>query len=55
MDFLSNKFDIKTVVTKNFYHIINLMNGSYVIYHSHVTSEKNGYAHNFCNVKVREN
>ena len=55
MNFPSNKFDIKTVAIKTFYNsIINLMYRS-VIYHSHVTREINGYAHGFCNQKVREN
>ena len=56
MNFPSNKFDIKTVVTKNVYNnMINLMYWSYVIHHSHVTSEINRCAHNFCTQKVRKN
>ena len=56
MNFPSNKFDIKTVVMKNFYNnIISLMFGSYVIHHSHVAGKVNGYAHDFSNQKVREN
>ena len=31
------------------------MYGSYVIHHSHVIGEINGYAHDFCNQKLREN
>lgn len=33
----------------------SLIYGSYVIHHSHVTGKINGYAHDFCNQKVREN
>ena len=55
INFPSNKFDIKTVVTKNLYdNIINLMYGSYQMYYAHVTEEINGYVHDFCSQKFRE-
>ena len=38
MDFLENKFKIKTVVTKNVFNgVKDIFFGSYVIHHSHVT------------------
>ena len=56
MDFPQNKFEIKAVVTKEFFiNIRDLIYGGYVIHHSHVTGEIIGYAHNFCNKKIREN
>ena len=55
IDFPDNKFEIKTVVTKNFFNSVNdLLFGSYVIHHSHVTGEIVGYAHDFRNKKLRE-
>ena len=56
MDFPQNKFKIKTVVTKEFFNNIrDLIYGGYVIHHSHITREIIGYAHDFCNKKIREN
>ena len=56
MDFPSNKFEIKTVVTKNFFKSIrNLPYGSHVIHHSHVTGEIMEFAHDFCKKMLREN
>ena len=56
MDFPQNKFEIKTVVTKEFFNNVrNLIYGGYVIHHSHVTDEIIGCAHDFCNEKIREN
>ena len=56
MDFPENKFEIKTVVTKTFFNNVgDLIYGGYVIHHSHITSEVIGYAHNFCDKKIREN
>ena len=53
---LDNKFEIKTVVAKNFFkNIRSLIYGSYVIHHSDITGEIIGYAHDFCNKKIREN
>ena len=57
MDFPTVKFDeIKTVTTNAF--MINLrriINYKVHIHHSHVTGEIIGYAHDFCNWKIREN
>ena len=56
MDFPNNKLEIKTIVIKNFFKSVrNLLYGSHVIHHSHVTGEIKGYAHDFCNKKLREN
>ena len=56
MDFPPNKFEIKTVITKTFLNDIkNILFASYVIHHSHVTSNIIGYAHDFCNKNFREN
>ena len=56
MDFPQNKFEIKTVVTKEFFNNVrDLIYEGYVIHHSHVTGETIGYAHDFCNKKIREN
>ena len=54
MDFSNNKFKIKSVGTKNFFKCVrNLLYGSHVIHHSHVTGEIKGYEHNFCNKMLR--
>ena len=57
VDFPAVKFDeIKTVTTNAF--MINLhriINYKVHIHHSHVTGEIIGYAHDFCNWKIREN
>ena len=56
MDFPDNKFEIKTVVTKDFFNNVrDLICEGYVMYHSRVTGEVTGYAHDFCNKKIREN
>ena len=56
MDFPQNKFEIKTVVTKEFFNNVrDLIYGEYVIHHSHVTGEIIGYTHDFCIKKIREN
>ena len=40
MDFSNNKFKIKSVGNKNFFKCVrNLLYGSHVIHHSHVTGE----------------
>ena len=45
MDFPRSKFEIKTVVTKEFFNNVgDLIYGGYVIHHSHVTGEIIGYA-----------
>ena len=57
MDFPKLKFDeIKTITTnafmKNLHRIVNY---KVHIHHSHITGEIIGYAHDFCNWKMREN
>ena len=55
MDFLENKFKIKTVVTKNVFNgVKDIFFGSYVIHHSHFTGKIVGYVHDFCNKKIKE-
>ena len=55
MNFPDNKFEIKTVVTKYFFsNVRDLIYGGYIIHYSHVTGEVIGYAHHFCNKKIRE-
>ena len=50
MDFPDNRFEIKTVVIKDFFsNVRDLIYGSYVIHHSHLTGEVIGYAQYFCN------
>ena len=52
MDFPDNKFEIKTVVTRDFFsNVRDLIFGGYVIHHSLINGEVLGYAHNFCNKK----
>ena len=56
MDFSNNKFEIKAVPTKEFFsNVRDLIYGGYVIHHSHVSGQMIGYAHDFCNKKIREN
>ena len=56
MEFSDNRFEMKTVVTKDFFsNVRDLIYGCYVIHHSHVIGEVIGYAHDFCNKKIKEN
>ena len=56
MDFPNNKFEIKTVPAKEFFcSVRGLTYGAYVIHHSHVSGQIIGYAHDFCNKKIRKN
>ena len=57
MGFRENKFEIKTVVAKKKKKnnsVKNLLLGSYLIHHLHVTGEIVGYGHDFSNKKLRE-
>ena len=48
MEFPQNKFEMKTVVTKDFFKSVrNLLYGSHIIHHSHVTGKIVGYTHDF--------
>ena len=56
MKFPQNKFEFETVATSNlFENIHKIINVKVHLHHSHVTGEVIGYAHDFCNLKVREN
>ena len=56
MDFPESKFDYKTLTTKNvFESVYRITNVKIYLHHSHVTGKIIGYAHDFCNMKVREN
>ena len=46
----------KAPISFNFiWNIINLLYDKHVVHHSHISGEIVGYAHGFCNTKVREN
>ena len=56
MDFPQGRFDYEALATINFFESIHrLINVKIHLHHSHVTGENYGYAHDFCNMKVREN
>ena len=56
MDFQHRRFDYEALTTNelfdSFHKIINV---KIHLHHSHITGKIIGYAHDFCNVKVREN
>ena len=55
MDFPEGRFDYEILMTVNFFEIVHkLINIKMHLHHSHVTSRIYGYAHDFCNIKVRE-
>ena len=55
MKFPQNKFEFETVATNDlFENIHKIINVKVHLHHSHVTGEVIGYAHDFCNLKVRE-
>ena len=44
------------IISKNFLsNVDHLIHGKTVIHHSHIAGDVIGYAHSFCNLKVREN
>ena len=57
MNFPELKFDeVKTITTKGFMQELHrVVNYKVHIHHSHVTGRIHGYAHDFCNWKIREN
>ena len=56
MNFPPNKFEIKTVITKSFFNDVkNILLDSHVIHLSHAIGKITGYAHDFCNKKIKEN
>ena len=56
MDFPQGKFDYETLATIDFFESIHkIINVQIHLQHLHVTGKTYNYAHNFCNMKVREN
>ena len=56
LDFPQGKFDYETVTTLNFFEsVYRIINVKILLHHSHVTGKIIGYAHDFCNMKEREN
>ena len=56
MDFLHERLDYETLTTLNFFESIHeIINVKIHLNHLHVTGKIIGYAHDFCNMKVREN
>ena len=56
MDFPQGRFDYETFTTIIFFESIHsLINVKINLHHSLVTGKIYGYAHNFCNMKEREN
>ena len=56
MDFPQNTFDYETLTTNDlFVYVHKIINVKIHIHHWHVTGKIKGYAHDFCNEKVREN
>ena len=56
MKFPFSKFQCETVTTTNlFLSVHKIINAKTHLHHSHVTGQIKGYAHDFCNLTVREN
>ena len=56
MDFPHGRFDYETLTTLNFFESLHrIINVKTYLHHSHVTGKIIGYAHDFCNMKIREN
>ena len=56
MDFPTGQFDFDALTTPNLFETIHrIINVKIHLHHSHVTGKIFGYAHGFCNMKVREN
>ena len=56
MKFPKNAFVTDVILSNNFLaNVCNIIFGREVIHHSHIAGEIIGYAHNFCNQKVRQN
>ena len=56
MDFPECRFDYETLATLIFFESIDrLINVKIHLHHSYVTGRIYGYAHDFCNMKVRKN
>ena len=55
MDFVSEIYSEKTLVTKDFFsYVFIIMYSEPVIYHSIITGKIAGFAHNLCNKKIRK-
>ena len=56
MDFPQRRFDYETLAAnKLFDSVQKIINVKTHLHHSHITGKIIGYAHDFCNAKVREN
>ena len=56
MDFLRECFNYKTWTTNNLFNFVHkFINVKTNLHHSHITGNIIGYAHDFCNGKVRKN
>ena len=56
MKFPTCTFIFETITTHSFFETIyRLITFKVHIHHSHVTGKIFGYAHDFCNIKIREN
>ena len=55
IDFPQGKFDYETVTTLNVFESVHkIINFKMHLHHSHVPGKIIGYAHDFCNMKVRK-
>ena len=56
MDFPHGRLDYETLTTLNFFENVHeIINVKIHLHHLHVTGKIIAYAHDFCNMKVREN
>ena len=56
MDFPRGKFDYETLTTSDLFIFVHkIINVKIHLHHSHITGKILGYAHDFCNEKVRDN
>ena len=56
MDFPQRRFDYETLTTKELFDSVHkIINKKTHLHHSHTSGKIIGYAHDFCNAKVREN
>ena len=56
MNFPQTKFECETVTTGNLFEYVHqIINVKIHLHHSHVTRKIIGFAHDFCNLQVREN
>ena len=51
----TDKFNGIPILRRFVENLLGIKNENYVIHHSHVTGEMLGFAHHYCNEKVREN